>query len=272
MLMKTTKFLAFIACAAILSACGSDEGSGDRPKLVNEGLFAPISPFDTVSVKFNSSLVENDESIIIAASGELVGKSTGKELRFIGKNTTPRGTHYFDPGFNSIVFKKLKNSDGYRMVDKDSLTFYFSTYPILDNLDGENDTLKTAVNLDFSSSPTIQFAGVLDHKLAASRYNTVDYYKMSMRMNDTLRISAKANDSLTIVITEPDKNSVKQTYGLKAKKETRFPDLVIGGGHINVGAGEPSDKPADFYIRVYDERAEAPPNPYTLSISRLRPK
>jgi hypothetical protein len=196
------------------------------------------------------------------------GKKSNKIL-FIGKNSTHGNSHYFASGLINafITFKNLKNSDGYK---RDSTTLYFSTYPIRDNLDGNNDAPEKAVDLEpfFDNTKSISFAGVLDHKIAASKYNMEDYYKISLRMNDTLKILAKSSDTLTIDVTEPGKNSVNKIYGLNPKKEAEF-NLVIGSGHLDINV-DPANKSVDFYVRIYDSNANGLPNPYVLSISRLR--
>jgi len=266
-----TKILAFIALGAILSACGSDD-EGSPPSL-KKSQFGLISPFDTLKVEFNSEIVNIEDSSISTSTKifRLGNEKKSSKLYFIGIDSTPGKARYFASNLinASITFKNLKNSDGYI---KDTISLYFSTYQILDDLAGNNDTLKRAVDLDsyFLNSKTVSFVGVLDHKIGSSKFNMEDYYKISMRMNDTLKILAKANDTLTINVVEPGRNSVDKNFGVSPKKENIF-ELIIGSGHLNLNdPDEPASKPADFYIRVFDGNSSAPPNPYTFSISRLR--
>jgi len=287
--MNKTKILAIIALAAILLACGDEEGGGAPPSLKKDHL-GFISPFDILEAEFDSKIVNVNElkltDISYSTKMELLNifdsfddtlkqlgiKKSDNILYFRGDSSskTPGGLHHFAGGINAfITFKNLKNSDGYR---RDSTTLYFSTYQILDNLAGNNDTLTRAVDLEtlFSNSTQVSFAGVLDHKIGASKFNMEDYYKISLRMNDVLKILAKSNDSLTINITEPGRNSVNKTCGVSSKKET-ICELTVGSGHLNLDdPNEPANKLADFYIKIYDNKSSAPPNPYTMQISRLR--
>jgi hypothetical protein len=269
--MNKIKLLALFALSAMFLACGSQDGSA--PSLKKTQLEF-ISPFDTLKVEFDSEIVNIDklDSSNISPSTNLTilfdGKKSSKTLSFVGGDTTLGGSRHFASGLTnaSITFKKLVNSDGYR---RDSTTLYFSTYPILDNLDGNNDTLERAIDLDpfLTNVKTITFAGVLDHKIGASKFNMEDYYKISLRMNDTLIISANSKDSLNINITEPEKNSVNKIIGVSAKKEKKE-SLIIGGGHLN--EDDLAGKLADFYIKIYDVNSAAPPNPYTISITLNR--
>jgi hypothetical protein len=260
--MNKTKFLALFAFSAIFFACGSQDGS--PPSLKSNNL--TISPFDTLKVEFDSRIANvNEEDIIISTS---TGKVTGYNnnvIYFIGNNNTLGGSHYFVSGSSeSITFKKLENSDGYK---RDSTTFHFSTHQILDDLEGNNDEQGRAKDLEpfFANIKTITFAGVLDHKIAASKFNMEDYYKINMRMNDTLIISASSKDTLTINITEPSENSVDKIIGVSAKREKKD-TLIIGSGHLT--GDDQANKPADFYIKIYDSNSGAPPNPYTLTIKK----
>jgi len=278
--MNKIKILAFVALVAIFSACGSDDGS--PPSLKNAQL-GFISPFDILEAEFDSKIVNvNDlqpSDILPSTKMELLSdaelvklgiKKSDKILYFRGTDaTTLGGLPYFASGLAnaSITFKNLKNSD-YR---RDSTTLYFSTYQILDSLNGNNDTQERAVDLEpfFANTKTVSFAGVLDHKIGASKFNMEDYYKITMRMNDVLKISAKSRDTLTINITEPGKNSVNKICGVSPQKEIAC-DLTVGSGHLDVDQGDPSNKLVDFYIIVYDGNATAPPNPYALLVTRER--
>jgi hypothetical protein len=278
--MNKIKILAFIALAAIFSACGPDEGSGSKPSLIDDHP-PKKSPFDILEAEFDSKIVNVDEiDISFSTKMELLDdkkldslgiKKSDKILYFRGTDSiTPGGLPYFASDIDAfITFKNVKNSDGYR---RDSTTLYFSTYQILDNLSGNNDTLTRAVDLEtsFLNKKTVSFAGVLDHRIGASKVNYEDYYKISMRARDTLKIMAKSNDTLTINITEPGKNSVNKSCGVSPKKEIICENLIIGNGHLNLDdPNEPAGKPADFYIKVFDDKTGTP-NPYTLTISRLR--
>jgi len=274
--MNKTKILAFIALAAIFSACGPDEGGGSQPSLKNTEI-GFISPFDILEVEFDSKIVSvNDwkpstkmELLNDSALKQLGIKKSDNILYFRGKDSvTLGGLPYFASGISAfITFKEVENSDGYK---RDSTIFRFSTYPILDDLSGNNDTLKRAVDLGtfFLNSKTVSFAGVIDHKIGASKVNFEDYYKITMQMRDNLIILAKSRDSLIVNITEPIGNISKSCYA-SPKKEIKC-ELTVGSEHLT-DPNEPWTTPVDFYISISDDgSSSAPPNPYTLTVSRLR--
>jgi len=279
--MNKIKILAFIAFTAIFSACGPDDGSPPSLKTTQRGF---ISPFDILEAEFDSKIVNvkdlQPSDISSSTKMELLSddeltklgiKKSDKILYFRGSySTTPGGLPYFAGGLENayVTFRNLKNSD----YKRDSTTLYFSTYPILDSLNGNNDIPGRAIDLEpflaIKYPNPISFAGVLDHESDAG-VNFRDYYKLSLRTNDSLKILAKSNDTLIINITEPGKNSVDKTCGVSPKKETSC-DLTVGIGHLDVPQGDPSNKLVDFYIKISDGKSEAQPNPYTLIITRVR--
>jgi len=274
--MNKTKFLALIAFAAILSACGSDDSGGGPPSLKNKNI-GFISPFDTLEVEFDSDIVNKNEikESDITSSTNIVRVSPQKEkknsLYFIGGELTPGGSSYFASNLAnaSIIFSNLKNSDGYVRDSKNPITFSFSTYQILDKISGKNDQLDSAVDLEpfFSNVNQISFAGILDGMTGPSTVNMQDFYKIQLRMNDVLKISAKSKDTLYINIKEPGKNSVNEFYGVSTKKDSVF-TLTVGGKHLD--PTDISGKLVDFYIIVNAIGVNYQSNPYTLSISRSR--
>ena len=261
--MNKTKILAFIALAAMLSACGSNDGS--PPELVNS--HDDVSPLDTLWVKFNSNLADiNDDSNIILNQGKRV-KTVGKVLGFVGTKLTPGGLPYFDEGIkDSIVFKDIKNTDGYT---KERTVFYFSTYPILDKEPNGKDSV--AGNIDSLGdirAREIKFAGVLDHNIGT----TVDGDVYDMEDNYTLKLKAADNVSITVVTREALSITVKGPKGITDKtfqaakgKNNPFSyivsaDYLIADTTLNAGILVP------FYIKVSDNATTSPPNPYTISI------
>jgi len=268
--MNKTKILAFIALGAILSACGSEEGT--PPELVNSYPNS-ISPFDTLVVKFKSSLVEIDKldesnNIILNQGKWIKGKATGKELRFIGTNTTPGGLNYFDGGTtDSIVFKKLKNADGY-IKDKD--IFYFSTYTILDKEPNGSET--SANDIESIGNPKrgegVIFAGVLDHKIgttdAGDIYDMEDYYTLKLKAADTVSITVANSEVLSIIVKGPKGLEDKTFQALKGK--TNVFTYIVGLEYLLEDSSLNAKDPVSFYIKAIDNAMTSKPNPYNIRI------
>ncbi|MDR2579395.1 MAG: hypothetical protein LBC85_00170 [Fibromonadaceae bacterium] len=273
--MNKIKFFALLAFSAMFFACGSQDGS--PPELKNSQLGA-ISPFDTLRAEFNSEIVDIDKldssNIVSRQDVGITCYGSCRELLFTGVNTTPGGARYFShTARDSIVFKKITNSDGY--TTKNDLVLYFSTIPILDDIENHSNSSEAhAKDLDpFLTEITgrsVEFAGVLDHKISGNIFNMEDYYKLSLRMSDVIKITAKARDTLNVTLTEPGRNSVNQTFGVK-KGGSEERSYTIGSGHLDIDSGDPSNKLVDFIIKVSDDNPSAPPNPYTLLISVSRP-
>ncbi|MDR2584010.1 MAG: hypothetical protein LBC75_11065 [Fibromonadaceae bacterium] len=274
--MNKTKILAFIALGAILSACGSDEGT--PPELVNS-YPNTISPFDTISVKFKSELVDLDKldsTNIVFNHGKLIKPkaATGKELRFIGAKTTPGGLNYFEGGISdSIEFKKIKNSDGYI---KERTVFYFSTLPILDEEPNDSKTSTSVKEIDAEKAATekngVTFAGVLDHRIGVTDagqtiYDVEDYYMIKLKGKDTLSITVTNRDALNIVIKGPE--GIKDLTYQAPKKSNVLPLYVVGLDYLLTN---PTSDPVPFYINVTDNATTSPPNPYTIRIKVMKYK
>jgi len=266
--MNKTKILAFIALAAIFSACGSDEGS--LPELANNNS-GSISPYDTLVVKFKSDLVDIDkldETKVIFPRGTLVkGKATGKELRFIGTNKTPGGLDYFEEGISdSIEFKDLKNSDGYI---KDRTVFYFSTLRIFDK--EPNDSQASASEIDRDKAKNgITFAGVLDHKVGTtdigqSIYDVNDYYTLKLKASDTVSINVTNREALNIEIKGPSGTTDTTFQALKGKSNAF--KYSVGTGYLFENPTLTVNDLVPFYINITDNATSSPPNPYTIRIN-----
>jgi hypothetical protein len=258
--MDKIKIFVLFAIFTVFFACGSQDGGPPELKNGMAFLISPISPFDTLVAEFDSDITSMGSSTIPSN----IDTVPGKKLYFVGKNTTLGGLRYFDSNIkDSIVFTMVKNSDGYV---KDRAVLYFSTLPILEDLNGENIGYASAIDLkQHFVANKIQFAGVLDHEIAIGQYNVEDYYKISMSMYDTLKISAEPNAALEIKVKiEPGKNGIDTTFNVSAKKKNNS-ELLIDGRHLS--PSDPSGLPADFYIIVSDNVLRAPPNSYKLSIS-----
>jgi len=269
--MNKTKFFAFIALAAILSACGSDDGS--PPELVSNHSGA-ISPFDTLVVKFKSDLIEyNESSIDPGLRVKQVGKTTGKELRFIGTNETEGKSklYYFDGGINdSIVFKKLKNADGYIM--KDSTVFYFSTLRILDI--EPNSAEGVATEIEGKIEEGITFAGILAQNIGSTEsgvtYDNSDYYKLKLKARDTLNITITNREPLKISVKGPVKDIIDTVFQAAKGKSNVFRYIasdkyLYSDPPITTNTNEL----VEFKINIHDDPRDIP-NPYKISVKVAR--
>jgi len=283
--MNKTKILASIAFAAILSACGSDNGS--LPELANNNS-GSISPFDTLVVKFKSDLVDLDKlelnSNIVIDHGEIVygktickeKKTTGKELCFIGTNKTAGRSHYFDYGkLNSIVFKKLKNADGYV---KDSIVFNFYTYTILDTEPNNREDTAGDIDLIGDISTGVTFAGIIDKEIGTSQdgfpsYDTDDFYKLKLKQGDIISITV-SNKTTPIKArfygscNSQNKNECNDKIDTTTvtKKSIALID-TIKPGHLQ--GDDPVSKMVPFYINVFDKNINERSNPYTVTVKLI---
>jgi hypothetical protein len=266
--MDKTKIFAFIALGAILSACGSDEGS--PPKLVKE-YAKSISPFDTLVVKFDSKLVDLDtvgESNVVLNNVKWVKRKTSaKELYFIGAETTLGGLNYFEKE-GSIEFVKIKNSDGYI---NDRTVFDFATLDLLDKEDNNSIVSASIIDSEKAKRDSVKFAGVLDHKGVLDGktvYDVEDYYMLKLKGQDTVYIdveNSKNSNALKLIIKGPNSRVKDTTYqvpkgGTPSKKPLKY---VVGLEYL---LENPTSDPVPFYINVADDAPTSPPNPYTLNI------
>ncbi|MCL1956570.1 MAG: hypothetical protein FWF63_04550 [Fibromonadales bacterium] len=239
------------------------------PELVNS--YNTISPFDTLVVKFKSELVDIDklnESNIILSRGKLIkGKATtGKELYFIGTNTTPGGLNYFEGGASdSIVFKNLKNVDGYV---KNRTVFYFYTYPILDNEPNNREEHANDIELigDLRKGNGVVFAGVLDHKVGVTDvgidiYDMEDYYTLKLKARDSVSITVINQEDLSLIINGPSGTAFQATKG----KSNVF-QYIVGFDYLLENPTLSINYPISVYIKVVDNDTSKPPNPYNINI------
>jgi hypothetical protein len=272
--MNKIKIFAFIALAVIFSACGSDDGSA--PELANDHS-GTISPFDTLVVKFKSDLADIDKldtSNIIINNGKLVtGKTTGKELRFIGTNLTPGGSYHFNYAISdSIVFKNLKNVDGYT---KERTVLYFSTYPISDHEPNNTEEDANDVELLGNILTGITFAGVIDKGIGINdqgftSYDTDDFYKFNLKQGDIISITASNKTTPFKIHFYGTCNSGNKTEcndktdsTSTAKKSITLIDTVKTGHLL---ANDPVGKMLPFYLNVIDKNISEKSNPYNLTI------
>jgi len=273
--MDKIKFLAFMAVTAVFFACGSQDGS--PPKLKNGGRINYISPFDTLVAEFDSKIVDidklNEENIKTSSNVLFLkdGQTSGNKLYFIGKHDSTLGKqYYFKPGVDDkIIFSDLKNDDGYRQK---SDTLYYFTHRILDT--PTNSTEATAGDIDLFGTVTdgVTFAGVLDHVVGQSELGTIsdteDYYTLKLKANDTITIKIESfREELKIQLTEPDKQSVNETFSVKKNNPNEF---KYGVGYSHLTGDDVVGKMVPFYIKISDEKKDDPPNPYLVTINVKR--
>jgi len=264
--MNRTKFLAFIAFAAMLAACGSNDDDGGPPELANNNI--TISPFDTLVVKFNSNLVDADKLEVGQGKTLIKGNAVSSELRFIGTNFTDGHSPYFDGGQNSIKFKKLKNSDGYI---KDSTVFYFYTIPILDKEPNASETYANDIDDykdiigDIRKSEVI-FAGILDSIYGVSANgqelsDNRDYYAFKLKVGDTLFVTIENRMPLSLTINGPEGVAQEKSFQTVKGKPNEY--SYIFGPECLIDK-KCTDEPLSFYMNL--ARIAASPNPYTIRI------
>jgi hypothetical protein len=259
----------------MLFSCGSQDGG--PPGLANGSQGQHISPFDTLVVEFNSTIVEIDklteENFILSEKVEWAKPKDPKEtssnkLKFVGKNTTKKGSRYFNTNSrDSITIKNLKNTDGYVAGQID---LRFTTWSIIGNINYLNYEESSAKDLDpffGNSTKTIEFAGILDHDIPNERPNFYDYYKLTLQIGDTIvvKMNARYKEFFAVRINELEKN-IDTTFTLKTGiNEFKY---VIDLNYLDIS--NPL-KEYLFYIRVSDNaRLEDPANPYTLVVSRYK--
>jgi len=276
--MDKTKILAITAFVAILSACGSDNGS--LPELV-KSYPNSISPFDTLVVKFKSELIDLDKldtiNNIILNQGKrwIKGKAKGKELRFIGTNTTPGGLNYFEEGANdSIEFKKIKNADNYEI--KDRLVFYFSTLRLLDSEPNDSKSYANEIDLEKAKKEDgITFAGVLDHKIGATEsgqsiFDMDDYYMLKLKAADTVSITVTNREDLSLIAKGPSGTTDTTFQAVKGKSNVF--KYIVGLKYLLEDPTLSASVSVPFYINVTDNATTSPPNPYTIRIKVMEYK
>jgi len=274
--MNKTKILAFIALAAILSACGSDDG-GVPPKLAKE-YAKNISPFDTLAVKFNSNLVDLDTSaesknVVLNNVKWVKRKTSGKELYFIGANTTPGGLNYFEKE-GSIEFLNIKNSDGYT---KDKTVFDFVTLDLLDKEPNDSKSYANEIDSEKAKRDSVYFAGVLDHKIGVtesgqSLVDMDDYYMIKLKAADTVYITVTNREALSLIARGPS-GTTDTTFQAAKGKSNAF-KYIVGLKYLLEDPSLSSSDLVPFYINVTEtgNTHASPPNPYTMRIKIMEYK
>jgi len=285
--MNKIKVLAFIAIAAILSACGTDDGS---PPELKKNYRGDLSPFDTLTVEFDSKLIDLDtssESNVVLNNGKkwVERKTSSKELYFIGANTTLGGSHYFAGGkSDSIVFKNIKNSD----YKKEITVFYFSTLTILDNepnnepKDANDIEQKDANGIELLGKITdgVTFAGIIDKKMGMSGGFPIkdeeDFYKLNLKRGD--RISITVTNTIKNKPTPIKVRFFGDCYSDKSLCNDKVDSTTSKNGYsvtlediVKVGHEQEGDivgKISPFYIDIF-ENANDTSNPYTVTVKKL---
>jgi len=281
--MDKTKILAFAALVAILSACGSDDGGG--PPELKPNYLGIISPFDTLVVKFDTKLVDLDtsfESNVVLGNGKkwVKKQTSGKELYFIGANTTENTTYgglpYFDGGEpDSIVFKNIKNSDGYK---KDITVAHFSTHPILDREPNNTQDLAGDIeSLQGTITKGITFAGVIDKNTGMGvdgylKEDKEDFYKLNLKRDDIISITVSNKTTPLKVrffgacysINKSTCNDKTDSTTAKNKYSVTLIDTVKTG-HILEGD---INQVSQFYIDIFESTNDKP-NPYIVTVKKL---
>lgn len=260
----------------MMVACGSQDGS--PPELKNKEL-GLVSPFDILVAEFDSEIVGIDSLTVLntVETGQVMSITypKGNKMYFTGTNATPGGSLYFNDGVvrDSIVFKKIKNAEGYI---RERTTLYFSTHRILDN--ETNNIEADANNMDdflTTTAKQITFAGVIDKKIGtdgATGYDiidTKDYYKLSLKMGDIISVAAKNNSAPFKVrfygtCIDELRGCNDKTIDI-AQKNGALQD-TIKFGHFELGA--PNNATVPFYIVVSDGDIDALSNPYQITITK----
>jgi hypothetical protein len=268
--MNKTKLLAFFAISAIFLACGSQDGS--EPALKSNNLI--ISPFDTLKAEFNSRIVNIIEDDIVINNGKML-KNDNNAIYFIGNNTTPGGSIYFDGGLINapVTFKKysLENSDGYKNGE---ITLNFSTYSIRDTEPNDDPDSSGVAIL---TGNEITFAGVLDHIITrnssgdvlGTKRDVADYYKLNLRVGKNLKIKASNKTTpFKIVFSaickdteDPKNNCNNDTLKINNRKDSISVQTKLG--HWQDGDIMGSEK--TFYLKVFDENNDIS-NPYLITV------
>jgi len=279
--MTKTKILAFIAIAAIFSACASDDDSAP-PKLLN-AYPNTISPFDTLVVKFDSKLVGLDttgESNVVLGNGKIWvnRKTSAKELYFIGANrtTADAGSYYFTGGrSDSIEFKNIKNSD----YKTNRTVFYFSTHKILDI--EANNIQKDANDIEspgdsITKTNAVTFTGVIDKYMGIGadgfkKEDESDFYKFNSKRDDIISITVtNKNTPLKVRFFGPcytiNKSLCNDKTDSTTSKNKYSVTLIdtVKVGHEQESVGEISP----FYIDIF-ENTNDKPNPYIVTVKKL---
>jgi hypothetical protein len=245
-------------------SCGSQDSDGGPPELEKSDLIF-ISPFDTLKVKFNSTLVDiTAEKNIIASNVVLVPSSTNSnELRFIGKTKTPGGAHYFDRGTSKIIFKNLKNTDGY-VKEQDSVSF--RPHPIVDKEPNSTEGTANSIIRD------VTFAGIIDKSTISTPsgdiYELTDFYKLDLSLGDKVSIIVSGRDLINVRFYGTCLDASK---GCSDKTSPRAKSVVIeetvkSGNFKYNPETNTYDATATFFIEISDKTPETDPNPYTITV------
>ncbi|HSQ41802.1 MAG TPA: hypothetical protein VLM37_05950 [Fibrobacteraceae bacterium] len=178
-----------------LNGCGNVD-SADLPE-IKGGAVGLISPFDTVTAEFSTSVPSiNVEQVDMSSPVNYAQSSSLKKWNIYG-DTTLAGLTAFEPNTNyEIVFSDLKNEDG--DVQDEDQRLSFTTMPILDKdfeEDEDGDALDNdkrtkaddlADSLQFFDSTDlddgISIAGVI------SGDDDVDYFSIWVYYKDSVAI------------------------------------------------------------------------------------
>ncbi|GHV14275.1 hypothetical protein AGMMS49938_10120 [Fibrobacterales bacterium] len=247
-------FLVPAFAASVFFACGSQDGS---PAEITNNITPPIniSPFDTLSVKFDSKITSID-----SVSLPTLTKLPNSELRFVGNyDSTLSGLKYFEQNTtDSIVFAGVKNDDDYTTK---RAVFYYNTIRILDDIKTQsNNSYETAANIDFGGKITSVFAGVLEHKIGGNAFNGEDFYKLELTGRDILILTFESSDSLNVELKGPKGDT---TFTVTKKN----PILIYRDAINHLGDTDTPTTPLQFYIRISDYGSvNSLPNPYTVTL------
>jgi hypothetical protein len=302
--MSKIKLSALVSVAAMLFACGTqDEDKPDvilpaQARLKNTD-YAFVSPFDIFVAEFDSVITDLDklDGKNIITSPDVIfmlpkGKTSSNKLYFIGTNTTSGGYHYLNPGReDSIVFKNLKNSYGYRT----NAVLHFRTMQILDlSNKAEKDSslandirsikaINTSLDTALDKEGYTEFAGILEHTYSNGERNMEDWYKINLVGRDTVKIKVNAfnyvttdtivdinktieikpgtfSEQIKIRIVGSDHKGKDTSFTKRRMGIYEFPYYVSRNIHL-------SDTTL-FYLKVSDEgNINFKPNPYTISIT-----
>jgi len=270
--MNKILFIALLAVSAMMFACGSQDGSAPELKNSRLGL---ISPFDAIVAEFDSDIINLDSSNISVSQDMSIDSVKKNKVFFTGANTTLGGSPYFDDGvvIDSIVFKKVKNVDGYV---RERAVLYFSTHRILDeepnNTEADANDINTFLN---TTAREVTFAGVIDKIIGTgeSGFNIIDsddIYKLNLKFGDIVSITAKNNTTPFKVRFYGD--CVDQSRGCNDKTLDITQKSGVLQDTVKIGHFQPNDTfdtTVPFYIKVSDGNVGTPSNPYLITVKKV---
>jgi len=286
--MNRTKFFAFLTISAILFACGSQDDGGGPPKLKEPSGIVTISPFDTLTVVFDSDIVlKEGDSFILSENENFTGnqpvkivyldanKTTDSRIRLVGDYGNTSGTpplSYFKPAtIHTINFSKVKNTTGH---EAQNVSINFHTHPILDKLDNNNKTTADIIPTEVTDREGVTFAGLLGYEREPDLYDVADFFVLELKYRDSLSIKATTHlkDSINVDVIIPVYGKSDSTITIKEFKVVNNKlekSIVYEVGddywYGSEGLINPSTK-VPFYIKISPLNVKDKAIPYLLNV------